>query len=302
MDVGEGSAFLLHDGSSLYVPPATIHAGWGNSVSIHAVGEEFKPLPDQLMLTSYSYLEDKLYHGLFDLPYDQIATHFAKGFAAYDTGNQESRRYEVITAGVAPGGVITVWLEGLGKCKEVFFGHAQELDRDFHQALRLPLHVNREQYRESELRESAATDPRVLESVKHIPFGLWDTYRTPYAWHLLLEGLPTPKYIASIHYYNGEYESWPWPLSTDAQAEQRPVPSSVMFFVKFPAEEFATQYVVEFNEQEMLRTFQRLGSDGRSIDLRLRQGTRLEVSLRNDREEIALVDFDYELYKSKRKW
>ena len=56
---------------------------WVNLAQVHVVGDDFKPLPNKLVITWFSYIENKFYTGEFDLPYDKIKQLFDEGLDVY---------------------------------------------------------------------------------------------------------------------------------------------------------------------------------------------------------------------------
>ncbi len=61
--------FIFSDNSSKYIPgSATINNGWGRLLSMHISGEALQPVPVKLSIHWFSYVEDKFYKGIFDLP------------------------------------------------------------------------------------------------------------------------------------------------------------------------------------------------------------------------------------------
>ncbi len=115
----------------LYVPDGkTVYHGWGYPVSTHVVGPDKKPLPDRLRITYYSYLEDQFYRGEFELPYERIVQMVNEGFPNHKTPTA-TMYYDELTVGMAPGGNVAVWLVGIGKTTEIFFGKADPIDYDW---------------------------------------------------------------------------------------------------------------------------------------------------------------------------
>jgi hypothetical protein len=98
----------------------------GSAISSHVVGEQYKPLPDRLDITFYSYAEKQFYQGEFELPYKKILSLFSDGVAE----NPDRPIYTRIMEGIAPGGAVSVWVIGRGDYIEVFFGQAEKVELD----------------------------------------------------------------------------------------------------------------------------------------------------------------------------
>jgi hypothetical protein len=290
MEITAG-AFLSPGGGSLYIPPQELHAGWGEQVSAHVAGADTKPLPDRVEITFYSYLEDKIYHGEFPLPYARIEKLFAEGYDSYDTGPLQHATYRWIVAGVAPGGVVAVWLSGIERQVEVFFGKADEVSFDWHKTLGVPTRIDRRERQEMVLTEAEKVDSRVTKSMMRIPFGVWATYRIRYPWQPVFEGMATPVRIERISYLNGERDYLPLPMSDADKQATRPVPSFLSFVIR--RTENGLRYKIFFDEEETLSTFQRLSLGGKPLELvfhteMLEGQPKFSVLLRNDDEAVKL--------------
>jgi hypothetical protein len=300
MEIVEGG-FQFVGGGSVYIPPASLHSGWGQPVSAHVVGEDTKPLPDRMHIRFYSFLEDKIYEGEFTLPYARIAKLFAEGYRSDAPGHQPRAHYDEITAGVAPGGAVALWLGGIGRRTEVFFGRADVIDGDFHDLMGLPAHVDRNTHREEQLTQASERDPLVARSQEKIPLGIWETYRTRYHWQPVFEGMGTPTALRWIFYVNGEQEDLFLPLSETDQHALRPVPINLYFLIPQP-EKYERKYDITFDEAEMLATFQRLGRNEAPLELVFRTeavegGKRFNVLVRNRDETVVLTELASKFFR-----
>ena len=289
MELVDGD-FIFPNQGSLYIPHKTLHYGWGKEISIHVVGPDTKSLPDRMNITFYSYLEDKFYQGSFRLPHARIADLFAEGFTYYPPkGTPERVTYNAIVAGVAPGGAVAVWVSGLTKQVEVFFGYAPEVKLDYRTIMRLPADIDAGEDKLEVVAEVASRDPLVQEMQKALPLGLWAAYRTRYLWQPVFEGLDPPKRFSRVIYLNGEREYLELPLDAAAQRTARAVPRYI------ECSGFETgryrAFRVSFDEAEALAAFPRVGRGDTPIELVFRDGSEWDDSLvfvRNARESVRL--------------
>jgi hypothetical protein len=287
-----GGAFSSSNGSSLYVPPSLLHSGWGEEVSIHIVGDDTKALPDRLNITFYSYLEDKFYQGDFKLPYDRIVDLFAAGYSAR-RGKTPHITFDAIIAGVAPGGAVSVWLSGIERQVEVFFGHAQEVELDWHAQIGMPRRIDRQQSRAETLADAAKRDPLVTTMQQRLPLGIWEAYRPRYDWHPVFEGMPEPDYIEKLEFFNGERVALEMPLDEASKHTLRPVPRYIWMVIRPPGR----VYELTFDEQEALAAFKRLAERGEPLELvfstqKVEGGGMFSVLLRNRQEAVKLKNTD----------
>ena len=276
--------FIFPNGGSLYIPYNLIHEGWGTEVSLQVVGDDTKSLPDRMTITLYSILEDKFYRGTFALPHEQISTLFAEGYRSY-LPQRDHDTFNAIVAGVAPGGAVAVWVSGIERQVEVFFGHAQEVELDWHATLRMPPETDRKRYLDVNIAHAINRDPLVKQMQAAIPFGLWAAYRTRYAWQPAFEGLASPSVVSRVHYVNGERDYLELPLDEAARKSRRPVPR----LMEFANNENA--YEIVFDEEEMLAVFPRLARGDAPLEVvisnSVRPGQTL-VLVRNARETVQL--------------
>ncbi|MCP4464074.1 MAG: DUF2931 family protein [Planctomycetaceae bacterium] len=302
MEIVSGSLFY-HDGSgSLYVPNrVALHNGWGKGRSSHVVGDDLKPLPNRLSITFFSYTEDQFYRGKFDLPYDKILELFQTGFYSPNEGGQIT--YDVIVVGVAPGGVVAVWLWGINRRTEVFFGEAEKVEGDWKRIINNP-DITREEFIRSEIEEILKTPEAVAELKKNgVPFGRWHRYHQRYHWQPRFNGLvPRDDRIDIVEYYNGERDYLDYPLEASIAASTRAVPSKIDFTWNRTGR-LVNDVVIRssFDKTEILTAFEKLGKDGQPLQLELRlepeKNYDFTIWLSSDKELIHLEKTQVKTYK-----
>lgn len=280
------SGDFYYAGGRQYIPPAMLHSGWGDAVSIHVAGPDQKPLPDSVEVLFFSYLENRLYHGEFALPRDSITRLFKEGFPL-NFGRSRHGTYTSLVAGVAPGGAVAVWASGRERQVEVLFGHAQPADDlDWHAAMRLPPDADRHEFVTSSLVQEAKHDSLVRPMMQHVPVGRWAAYRTRYRWRPVFEGMPAPDRLSRLAFLNGELDV----LVVDANGSNemvRPAPS----FLSFSSMREGTSYRVRFDEEQIAAAFARLGAGGKPVELVFTRPTpdsELHVAARSGTETVPL--------------
>ncbi|UUA75098.1 DUF2931 family protein [Cellvibrio sp. QJXJ] len=288
MKIIQGDLFYHGQGGSRYIPSGgTLRAGWGSSISTHIGGDELYPLPDRLSIVFFSLTENQFYQGEFDLPYEKILALFREGIIA----DKKSPYYRKVMVGVAPGGVVSVWLTG-NRTKEVFFGQAEKIDLSYGRATGLPFDGKHD---EDSFIKGILEDvlkPEELESLKKdgVPFGLWARYRTLYTWNLKSGGaVPFKHEIIGMKYLNGESGRTDYPFTEELVKTPRPLPRWISVTPKFTNRN--TNYRLHFNEFELMNAFEKLGANGEEVtiecDARMpREDARLRVY--NDKESIEL--------------
>ena len=192
---------------------------------------EAKGVPTHLDVSWLSYVE-KCQYLLEDQPLDslkiaQLLEEKVYRISIADDTAPTIEEYN-IQVGLAPGGVVFVWLHNYGrvievgryqakKIKDIDFVTKKEADeyynrtgdvildehtieqRDYVIKLGLPKEKIRMQYQQC---GTSVTEPLVIEDIFKIPYGLWDSYRKRYLWKMTLITKDKTKYIHS-YYYQG---------------------------------------------------------------------------------------------------
>lgn len=301
MQIVSGTLFYHGEPGGLYVPDrTTIDGGWGRGISAHVVGPKLKPLPERLGISFFSYTENQFYDGNFSLPYEKILSMFQAGFYSHNQG--EHSTYDQIVVGVAPGGAVAVWVAGIDRKVEVFFGYADKVDTDWG-ALTSATHVTREEYVRIMIEDSLKT-PEAREALRRdgVPFGRWERYhKARYAWQPLFTNMPLlDGRISDIRYYNGEEDYIDYPVKKEDASATRAVPSEISFIWARPT---AKPLLVElyFDETEIFETFEKVGKRNLPMQLEMRIAVKngkndFTVWLRNEKEALELKKIKVDTY------
>ena len=193
---------------------------------------EAKGIPTHLDVSWLSYVE-KCEYLLEDQPLDSVKIAELLKDKVYTLSLNENditpkiEEYN-ISVGLAPGGVVFVWLHNYGrvvevgryqakKTKDIHFVTKEEAsqyykrtgdvvldehtieNRDYAIKLGLPKEKIRMQYQQC---GTPVTEPLVMDDIFKIPYGLWDSYRKRYLWKMTLITKDKTKYIHS-YYYQG---------------------------------------------------------------------------------------------------
>ncbi|WP_262483554.1 DUF2931 family protein [Chryseobacterium sp. P1-3] len=205
----------------------------------HGMGNGFKSLPSRLDFIWMSYMENQFY--MIDTPIDIaiIKEYFGKG---YDTkgrsGKNKHLNFDEIGVGMAPGGVVVVWVAGVGVQKEVGRYQGKKVTIPESEIAKLDSHENRfwrKDYLNEVFNNGKVIPAEIREKNKDkpIPFGLWDTYRIRYSWKPVFE-LPgnarlNPSINVKIFAINGEKEQFDTATGILAENQQRAIPKSIIF-------------------------------------------------------------------------
>lgn len=290
MKIIQGTFYYKDQDKGLYIPSGgQLSAGWGESISSHITGAKLKPLPDSVAVVFYSYAEKQFYKGEFDLPYEKILSLFRQDYEKHTDKNEVD--YDSIMIGVAPGGAISVWVNG-ATTKEVFAGKAEKIDLDPTSGFDIPFDsaAEAEEYKNKIL--AAALDNDELESLNKngIPFGLWSRYRNLYKWAPAYKNgkISTDKEMP-VSFINGERHWMPTILDDAIINIPRPLPRTLKFSAPVGQESY--YFIVNFDEIELMNAFERLGAHGEKVYLEFEpRAPRQLMKIRafNDKESIEL--------------
>ncbi|WDF65370.1 DUF2931 family protein [Flavobacterium sp. KACC 22763] len=108
--------------------------GWGITSGGYVGGDKYKPVPDSMAVKWVCSIDNLVYRGGFKLPREKILELFKKKVIdSYGVQND----YGVIVAGMAPGGNITLWMQGgdasteIAKFKILKGEEDQNIDDDY---------------------------------------------------------------------------------------------------------------------------------------------------------------------------
>ena len=290
MQIIRGDFYFPKEGS-LYVPNKKIlHHGWGKGVSTHIVGADTKPLPERLDISFFSYTENQFYKGSFKLPYDKILKLFQQGY--YSPKIEEQTTFFEVVAGVAPGGHVSVWLNGIDKTIEVYAGQAEKTELDWKEINNNPKY-HRDEYVRLNLEESLTLEERQSLKQNGIPIGLWESYRKTFPWQPVFTGLDAPKLIDRVSYFNGEEEYLNLPLDKEHIGKLFAIPKEMVFNWEWPKGQ-PLVFKLFFNEAEIFHAFNNLGANGEPLQLVFRMllneegKTLFSIWLKNEKDAIFL--------------
>ena len=284
MEVIRGTFYYKGEDYGLDIPSGgTLNVGWGLSMSAYDVGPKFKPLPDRLEVTFYSYPERQVYRGSFELPYEKMLELFRDRLK-----NFPDKPYGEILLGIAPGGVVSVWLSGY-VTTEVFFAHAEKIELSPNAAFGLPFQSQEQadHYIESALAESVTPEQLVYIKKYGPPFGAWDRFRQLFKWAPVYKDgkLPHDKELPG-DFINGEQ----FKISAQFTDEYANTPKPLLRWTNFRAGgPQGPIYEVDFDEMELIEIFEKLGGNGELVYLEFDpQLPHLQMKIRayNDKESI----------------
>ena len=254
-------------------------------------------IPTGFRITYFSYMENKFYKGDFILPADKIKGLFKEGMIDYLT--KEYDTYDAMIVGMAPGGVLVVWMQGVDKQVEI--GRYQATEIDFDWELFKP---NNGYSREEILKRTMDSRPEAIANFKKngLMLGLWDTYRIKYSWRPKFE-LPQGCIGETIRLkmYNGEYEMiWGEALVKNSFEKRAITNKCNMLWTDETGQGYGAE--VDFDEAEIFEAYKLIYRDDKEQNAELvikynDTRTSLEFYLRSKSEEIELEKTKVKIFK-----
>ena len=202
------------------------NSGWGSGIGDTEI---IAPLPDRLDMTWLSYVDNKFYTGDWKLPTEKIQQLFDEGFHSRPGSEKES--YDIIKIGLAPKGMVVVWVMGVGHQVEVTRFQAHETTI----APKLITEDEKYMFRENYSKDRLTNDFVISKDVRQ-QLGLYgypapevyEAYREKYMWKPKII-LPEGSKITSLYIKmcNGEFED---PYDGPIDQKNRAIPFAFHIF------------------------------------------------------------------------
>lgn len=227
-----------------------------------AAGQGGSAMPYHLNLTYVAYAEKKFYTVDADLPADKILAAFKKGFLiqgndkkiidGQEIYNVVPGTYDILTIGVAPGGVIVVWLSGNHNRVEICRLQAKEVFVDKNKFLGfVDKNESQQQFFDTTFKIVVPDSTQTIIKEKGIPYGLWDKYREKFNYRFVLKPYDDKDLVTGFYLinYNGESRFISHDSEVAAQYTESAIPYDSSIYFKI----YHTKII--FDDEEMLKVF-----------------------------------------------
>ena len=269
-------------------------------------------VPTHINCIWLSYAEGVFYHIDSPIDYNKMLKLFQEGYpnslAFLNYGERKKSYYKSIITGFAPGGVVVIWLYGGGRQVEIgrYKGTKYEINPT-------PEELEEIGYPKRNLfdpkyhkfivtnKSVIPTEVQKANAGKPIPYGLWDRYRTRYAWRPVFEvqqeGVMRSAYMEMI---NGEKEKLFDIALKENKYEKRARPIMVDFgWYDNKKKGFAAEII--FNEQEMKTAFEEMYKENKELEAELvftvnHSNNYVTVMLKNGSKEIRFTKTEVNMY------
>jgi hypothetical protein len=277
--------FFYGSNNNIDMPNGSIvKNGWGETGSIRIGGDDRKEAPDLLKLSWISFAENRSYSGSFKLNKHLIDSLFGKGFETdYGTGHDT---YSTIKVGMAPGGVVVIWLEGGRFQVEVGRFQAKEVTA-FDWKERYPnMNGTFNDYRNRVLSKLPANVRKKITENK-ITYGIWDKWRQRYLWNPVFIATYTLQKV-EISYFNKERIDFYDKQIDNLAPRLSAVPNEIaVFWRDMKHQELVT--TIDFDEQEAYQLFKQINDQKATLNLKLNlKNSIVDIVLRTgDKEQVV---------------
>lgn len=285
------------DGKSIYVPDRRdVSNGWGERGSTHIVGDARKPVPVRLEIEWFSYTEDRFYQGAFDLPADAMTALFNAGVT--DPRTRRPLGFERIIVGMAPEGLVSVWMAAGAEVVEVASFTAAQTSLPWKRVIDNP-DISRGDFIRKVLKLRLGDEGLARFDREGVPKGLYQRYRTQYLWgpQVSGDGTPTGLWITS---FNGE-SAHIGQAGPAIPRDSRPVPSEMVLDWTAP-DGMPLSAKIIFDEAEIFAAFAKLSRGDAKHQLAVElevAGHTASVSLRDDKYVLPLQKATIEVYRGR---
>jgi len=161
---------FLYQGEGLAGASANIGSdpGWGVTSGGYVGGDKYKAVPDSVYIRWLCGADGYYYEDGFKLPREKMLALFKKGIKKHDGTKIE---YGTIVAGMAPGGNVTIWMQGGG-------GYKTEIAR-FKAENKGVWGGNDQKYQDFEKRMTSSkeyinSEANIFRNLHGIPYSVWE--------------------------------------------------------------------------------------------------------------------------------
>ncbi|MCV9929308.1 DUF2931 family protein [Flavobacterium sp. LS1R49] len=234
---------------------------WGYGNNAYAGGNS---IPTNLSLTWISFADKKFWKIEATLPKEKIFKFFQEGYMNKDRKGVWSHvTYKDITVGLAPGGLVVVWLTGLNRSVEIAHFQAKETFVSVDEFYRNPHEYTQDEFYNFRFKSYLPRESQAYIKEKGVPVDLWKDYRTKYNYRFNIHFYKADKESSDrrLKYVNGEEEIIE--VKDINSYQNKALPSYGRFFFSQHNAE------VQFDDEEILNAFKKLTAvhPDKSIDI-----------------------------------
>ncbi|TDO20715.1 DUF2931 family protein [Pedobacter duraquae] len=277
----------------------TQNTGWGETGGVFSIDREQMDAPDSLKFTWMSLVEKKFYTGSWKLDKDKIAKLFREGYVN-DLTHQKGT-YNMIKVGLAPKGLVVVWLSGVGFQTEVGSYQAVDTVIKKEDAYENAKYMFDDDFIPRILADKNIMKPEIKAKIASQGYpepNVYQVYRERFNWrpeiHLPKGGKEA---VLVYQYFNGEIETRFGDELVENQYMSRAAPKSITLIWKDKAGNKNAVGVEPFNEKEIINAFKQLGNTSK-IDMVItvnESNSAAAIVLKDEHDSIKIVSGKIEI-------
>jgi hypothetical protein len=281
--------------------PSSCNSGWGGEYSFLTKGEAFKPIPDTINATWFSYVEKKFYTANVKLPVDKLTKLFKEGYKDVYTG--EMLTYDNVIVGMSARGKGCIWISGGGTWQHEimhFTGKPIELKQE--DVPEIYHHLFKHDYIAT-FTDKLTTEEK--DNALHIvEKGVIEHISKTYAITPMVTKLHNDIQPQSIqlHYINEAREAYGVDTINNIPEHPRTFPLGASITWQQGDREYSAGF--EFNEEELREAMQQvLEASSKKIlyiDFRISKLNELTVHIQSTEFDYRLMQCDIEVYSAKK--
>jgi hypothetical protein len=269
-----------------------VNYGWGVEGGTVVMGSDQKNVPESMELIWRSFVEQKNYQGKWDLPVEKLVSLFNEGFMDEHTKKKDT--YKTIILGLAPKGLVVVWLAGAGHQIEVCKFNAQEIEIDLKTVETDDQHLFAQNYTKIVL--DGRIDPKVKERVKAQGYPNPDIYeqcRARYNTKPTIM-LPEGSTLNSVNmaFNNGEKEVFFKDNVAKIDFNER---ATLKYLNAYWLDKNNTEYGIwleSFDENEVEQAYKNLGRESKiDVIIQILSNSKVNVILKNNEKEVLIKKY-----------
>jgi hypothetical protein len=280
---------------SAYINSGISRGDWGYGNNAFAGG---KTVPTKLSLTWISYADKKFWKIDAVLPHNKILALFKEGYMIKNQKGELSHiTYNDITVGLAPGGLVVVWLIGKNRSIEIAHYQAEETFVSVNEFYRNPDEDTQQEFYDYFYNAYISRETQDYIKKNGVPVNLWEEYRTKYNYRFNIHFYKADKESLDrrLKYLNGEEEIIQV-ANTDSY-QNKALPSYCRFFFsQYNAE-------VQFDGEEILNAFKKISKNhpDKNIEIEAKVAFMYKTTtftVKCEDEEILLEKVNVKMWKN----
>jgi Protein of unknown function (DUF2931) len=274
----------------------TIDFGWGVAGGSVVMGPDLKNIPHSIEIGWHSFVDQKNFEGKWPLPIDEISKLVEKGIS--DPKTNKKTIYNEFIIGLAPNGLVVLWLSGAGSQIEIAHFKANQVEIDPTTVSDPNKSIFSEKYNTivlSQLNEKFGTIEKIKQK-QYPDTNLYEKYRVTYFWKPIFElseNFTISNY--TIQTYNGELEAenFKKDQTYTVDLKQRGVLYKIAFsWFNLNSETKSTCWLEAFDENELFDAYKKFNSiEEIKLIVKVETDSSVTISLKSVSQEVKIKKF-----------